>query len=308
MVIPRYNVGFRDILELLEFTENNNFDSVWVTDHLQSSRGRIVLESWSILSAVAAITRKIRLGTVVLCYTYRHPSVLAKMVATLDNISGGRVELGLGIGSQQQYEEHRALGIDFPVSKHRREQFREYVEVVKLLMSCHSKINYQGKYYSLYDADCNCPTIQKPHPPIWVGARKKGMIKIAAEIGEGWNFYGESIEEFENAFSEFIKICDSIGKSHEKIRKSIFTSIFTYENIDEKRIMLESIDEKVESEDLFIRRTNTLIYGSVDECIEKIDRLEEKGVELIILRDLTPNFQNLRRFSTQVMPSFSKKT
>ena len=308
VVVPRYDVGFGDVVGLLGLVEEWGFDSVWVTDHLQTGRGRFVLEAWTLLSAIAPITRRVRLGTVVLCYTYRHPSVLAKMVATLDNVSGGRLELGLGIGSQQQHEEHRALGMMFPNFRERMEWFREYVEVVRLLLSCGSRVSFGGRYYRLDGADCNCPTVQKPYPPMWIGARRGRMIKMVAEIGEGWNFYGESIEEFERAMSKFIKACESVGKDYRKVRKSVFTSLFIYENHGEKRERLERFMSGTGSEEELLRRTNTLIYGGVDECIERIDRLAEIGAELVILRDLTSDFRNLRNFASKVMPSFSKKT
>jgi len=303
IVLPRYDTGFNKVASLAREAEELKFHSLWVTDHLQPRRGKWVLESWTVLSAVAGLTGRIRLGTVVLCYTYRHPSLLAKMAATLDHISGGRLELGIGSGSPPQEEEHKALGIPYPGRWERINQLREYVDVVKILLSCSGRVSYSGAYYKIQGAECNTPTVQKPHPPIWVGARRRRTIEVAVEKGDGWNFYGESLEEYKKASEYAQRVCDQIGKHYGDLRKSIFTTLLLYRTDDEKRKLLRKLG--IESEETFYRQNFTILHGNVEEFLRKLDVLEQLGVELVILRDMLRDGEGIRVFASEVLPSYA---
>jgi len=304
VVLPRYDVSFSDVVNLARQAEEQGFSSIWLTDHLQPTRGNIVLETWTLLSAVAALTSRARLGTTVLCHSYRHPSLLAKMASTLDQLSMGRLELGLGSGSPPQESEHMALGIEYLPPRERREQFREYVDVIKLLMTCTGKANYNGRYFKLKDASCNCPPSQKPHPPIWIGARRRAMLRVAAEKGDGWNFYGESLNEYENALREMENICSEIGRSYDKLRKALFTTIAIYRNGEERDRLFKTLGIGYDNLDEFYRRSFTLIHGDVSECMRMLERLEQLGVSLVIMRDLTREGLSIKVFAEEILPSY----
>ena len=141
--------------------ERLGYDSIWLDDHLMYGKTPI-LECWTTLSALASLTAKIRLGTMVLCNSYRNPALLAKMAATLDVISNGRLELGIGAGVQK--DEHEAYGIPFPKPSERIERMKEAVEIIKKLWT-EENANYQGKYYTVNEAVCLPKPLQKPHPP-----------------------------------------------------------------------------------------------------------------------------------------------
>jgi len=287
VVLPRYDVEFAVVRELASWAEESGFDSVWVTDHLQPTRGKTLLEPWTILSTLSILTRKVRLGTTVLCYSYRHPAVLAKMVSTLDRVSGGRVELGLGTGSGPQVEEHRAMGIPYPGFRERVERLKDYIKVLRLILGSNGRVSFNSKYYPLRDAMRDSPTVQEKIP-IWVGARRRRMLRVAAEIGEGWNFYGDSLEEYEEAVKIVERRLSELGAGG-KIPQAVFTSISVWRNGKDD-------EEKM-------RRTHTIIYGTPDEILRKIDRLRELGVELIILRDLDKENRNLKIFASEILPS-----
>ncbi|GBC69192.1 Alkanesulfonate monooxygenase [archaeon HR01] len=301
-VVPRYDLGWGEVLALAKDYRDWGFRYLWFTDHLQPSRANTVFETWTVMAAISQHIRDARLGTTVLCYSYRHPAVLAKMVATLDHISGGRVELGLGIGSEPQGEEHEALGIPYQRGVERYEGFKEYVEVIRILLTAEGTASFRGRYYTLRNARANTPPIQKPHPPIWIGARKKRMVKVAAETGFGWNFYGESVEEYREAVKIFEDACRVYGREPHKIPRALFTSVLVFESEDERVERFRPLP-KADSVEEVLRRTFTLLYGGPDRILRQVEELESLGVQQFILRDLDNKSSNLRDFAGKVLPS-----
>ncbi|MEM3123758.1 MAG: LLM class flavin-dependent oxidoreductase [Nitrososphaerota archaeon] len=304
-VVPRYDVTFAEVLELAEKIRGFGYGSLWFTDHLQPSRARTVLETWTLMSALAPVVGGVRLGTTVLCYSYRHPSLLAKMAATLDQISGGRLELGVGLGSEPQAHEHRVLGIPYPMGRERYSWFREYVDVLRLLMSDGGEVRYAGQHYHLTGALSNTPPVQKPHPPIWIGARRRLMLRLVAEMGLGWNFYGESRDEFRDAVRSFEHFSQALGRDHRGVRKAVFTTILAY-RCDGERAERMKYMPLAESYESALRKSFTLIYGTPDEIVEQVEMLRSMGVSLLILRDLDTNLSSLKLFAEDVMPSYSR--
>jgi len=145
-----------------------------------------ILESWTTLSALSTLTSKIRLGTMVSCNQHRNPALLAKSAATLDVLSNGRLEFGIGAGAQES--EHLAYGFDFPKLSDRVERLGEALEVVMGLWT-QEKSTYQGKHYSLKDAVCEPKPLQKPHPPITVGgSEEKYTLKVTAKYADRFDW------------------------------------------------------------------------------------------------------------------------
>lgn len=298
-VIPRYDVDFRKVVDSAMLFEELGFSSLWVTDHLQPRRASRILESWTVLSALAPLTDA-RLGTVVLCSCYRHPSLLAKMAATLDVISNGRLELGIGTGSEPQAEELLSLGMENWPEKEKIERFTEYLKVLRLMMECSGTADYDGKFYRLSKAVCNTPTVQKPMPPIWVGARKRKMIKTAALLGDGWNFYGETLDEYRTAAAHYRRFIEEFGR---KPRQSVFTNVLVYSDEAEKMAKLKLFGE-YSSEEQALRKTFTVLHGTPDEVSKMVEELQGLGVGLIILRDVDPESSSIKAFAREIMPSF----
>ncbi|MEM2224728.1 MAG: LLM class flavin-dependent oxidoreductase [Candidatus Caldarchaeum sp.] len=298
-VVPRYDVDVRRVVDLAVLFEGLGFSSLWVTDHLQPSRASTVLESWTLLSALAPATDA-RLGTCVLCACYRHPALLAKMAATLDVLSSGRLELGLGLGSEPQDAELNALGMERWAVEERVERFREYVEVVRLLMTGKHTVDYGGRFYKLFKAVCNTPTLQKPSPPIWVGGRKKKIAGVAAELGVGWNFYGEALDECENVVKFYDEKCKQLGR---KPVKSVFTNIVVYNSDSDRAEKMKKLGSYSSAEQA-LRRTFTLIHGKPDEVVKQVEQLQNLGVGLIIVRDMDLEASSIKVFAKEVMPSF----
>ncbi|MEM4190158.1 MAG: LLM class flavin-dependent oxidoreductase [Candidatus Caldarchaeum sp.] len=299
-MVPRYDVDVRRVVDLAVSFEGLGFSSLWVTDHLQPSRASRVLESWTLLSALAPATDA-RLGTCVLCACYRHPAVLAKMAATLDVLSGGRLELGLGVGSEPQETELNALGIEHWDVGERFDRFREYIEVVRLLLAGGDTVDYDGRFYKLSKAVCNTPPLQKPSPPIWIGGRKKRMVRLAAEIGDGWNFYGETLNEYERTIKLYEETCRQLGR---KPVKSVFTNIVVYTSDSDRAERMKKLGSHSSLEEA-LRKTFTLLYGTPDEVVKQVEHLQSLGVSLLIVRDMDLEASSINVFAKDVVPSFA---
>ena len=156
---------FARIRDVVLECERLGYHSVWLDDHLMFGE-QPILECWTTLSALSIVTTRIRLGSMVACNSFRNPALLAKIAASLDVISGGRLEFGIGAGIQET--EHRAYGFSFPKSHVRIERLREAIEVINALWS-EEKVSYKGKHYNLEKAICEPKPLQKPHPPITIG-------------------------------------------------------------------------------------------------------------------------------------------
>lgn len=180
--------SWQDLRAVWKFADEIGYDTARIPDHFYSGSKNPeaeCYESWSTVAAMAAETKRIRVGPMVSGNTYRHPAVLANMVATIDHISGGRVDLGLGAGWMQV--EHDGYGIPLPSIKERMDRLDEALSVVKLLFT-ERRANFPGQYYQLNNALCEPKPIQKPYPHLLVGGGgEKRTMRIAAKHADEWN-------------------------------------------------------------------------------------------------------------------------
>ena len=194
------------------------FESGWTFDHFYPIFGDSsgpCLEGWITLTALAQATRRIRLGTLVTGIHYRHPAVLANMAATLDIVSGGRLELGIGAGWNQ--EESGAYGIELGSPRARSDRFEEACEVITGLLT-RDVTTFNGRYYQLTEARCEPKPLQRPHPPICIGGSgEKRTLRTAARLAQHWNFVGGSVEEFTRAKDVLHLHCTDIGRDPAEI-------------------------------------------------------------------------------------------
>jgi F420-dependent oxidoreductase-like protein len=194
------------------------FESGWTFDHFYPIRGDTdgpCLEGWMTLAAFAQATRRVRLGTLVTGIHYRHPAVLANMAATLDIVSGGRLELGIGAGWNEQ--ESGAYGIELGTPKERSDRFEEACAVITGLLSQEST-TFKGDYFQLTNARCEPKPVQKPHPPICVGGSgEKRTLRTAALFAQHWNFVGGTPEQFSHARDVLHQHCSDVGRDPAEI-------------------------------------------------------------------------------------------
>jgi F420-dependent oxidoreductase-like protein len=198
--------------------ERLGYDSVWLDDHLMFGKMPL-LECWTTLSALAVSTSRIRPGTMVTSNAFRNPALVAKMAATVDVVSGGRLELGLGAGVQK--DEHEAYGFPFPEPSVRVERLRESVEIIKLLWT-EEKATYAGKHYRVADAFCEPKPLQKPHPPIIIGGTgEKYLLRVTAQHADQFDFsYLPTVEMYKHKLDVLRKHCKTVGRDFNEIEKS----------------------------------------------------------------------------------------
>ena len=200
--------------------DESGFDHVWDFDHFASigagGPDRPVYEGWALQAAMAEATKRVRIGCMVTGNTYRNPALLAKLAVTVDHLSGGRLEFG--IGAAWAAIEHSMYGIEG--LDHRVGRLSESLQIIKSLWT-EERTNFDGRYYKMTDAIANPKPIQKPYPPIWIGASGETTIRLVARYADVWNIGGGEPDKV----SELIKIleeaCASIGRDSSEIRRSI---------------------------------------------------------------------------------------
>ena len=214
------NMTWEKTVERWQLFERLGFESAWVCDHLvQPSRPTgPYFEAWALLAGLAARTEKIRIGVLVTSNTFRNPAVLAKMAVTVDHISNGRLEVGLGAG--WYVPEHTMFGIPFPETKELVSRFREAVQVVDLIMR-EDTSSFDGTYYQLKDAQSRPASVQKPRPPLVLGAFGPRMLKIVATYADTWNAFGTPAEmrERNQMLDDY---CREIGRDPDTIDRSLY--------------------------------------------------------------------------------------
>jgi F420-dependent oxidoreductase-like protein len=219
----------KDIAEVID--KHSSIDSIYAYDHFlpyyAPDNERNFFECCTLLSAIAAVTNKVKVGQLVTCNSYRNPALLAKMLSTLDVISNGRVELGIGAGWHK--EEYIQYGYDFPPALTRIEQLDESISIVKSMWT-QEKTTFSGRYYSVKDAICNPKPIQKPHPVIMIGGEgEKYLLKVVAKQANRYNHPCGSIQVLKRKISIIKEHCTSIGRNYKDIEFSILASCLVRE-------------------------------------------------------------------------------
>ncbi|MDR0372202.1 MAG: TIGR03560 family F420-dependent LLM class oxidoreductase [Nitrososphaerota archaeon] len=288
------NQYYRQLKNIVLECERLGYDSIWLDDHLMYGNTPI-LECWTTLSALAATTSKIRLGIMVTCNTHRNPALVAKAMATMDVISDGRLEFGIGAGVQEA--EHEAYGFSFPPPSVRIAQLEEAIEVIRRLW-VYPKASYQGKYYTLKDAVCEPKPKQKPHPPIIVGGGgEKYTLKVAAKYADrfDWGFL-PSIEVYKHKLSILKRNCELIGRDFRQIELSCWPSGQILIAADQRMLKEKIAKYKPANASLEEFKQYTLI-GTAKECIRGFQAYIDLGVTYFLLyfADL-PSVDGLRLF------------
>jgi F420-dependent oxidoreductase-like protein len=196
------------------------FESGWTSDHFHAMHGTDPatprLEGWITLAALARATRRLRLGTLVTGIHYRHPAVLANMAATLDVISDGRLELGVGTGWNT--EESTAYGIGLGTPRERSDRFEEACQVLIGLLSPAPTTTFRGRHYELHEARCHPKPVQQPHPPLCVGGSgERRTLRTAARYAQHWNFDSGTPAQFARAREVLQRHCAEVGRDPAQI-------------------------------------------------------------------------------------------
>jgi F420-dependent oxidoreductase-like protein len=222
------HVSYSDMLTVWREADSiPSIEHAWLFDHFAPINSNVngpCLEGWTVLAAFAAETRRLRLGLMVTGNTYRHPAVLAKIAATVDVISNGRLDLGIGAG--WNVYEHESMGIPLYAPGERIRRLGEACEIIKSLFSEHTT-DYDGRYYQLKDARCEPKPVQKPHPPFVIGGSGEQLtLRVVARHADVWNFGGSDPAQFRHKQNVLRQHCEAVGRDFSEIALSIQTTVF----------------------------------------------------------------------------------
>lgn len=271
---PNPSQPYSDILSLAQHVERTGWDGVWYADHFMPNAEDTSApwpEAWVTLSALAAQVPRVRIGTLVAGNTYRHPAVLAKMAATLDHISEGRVVLGLGAGWQEN--EHQQYGIDFYSLAERLGRLDEACQVIKALYGS-EKANFHGQYYQLDNASLEPKPAQTPLPLLVGGGGEKVTLRITAQHADEWNVWG-TVDTLKHKMGVLDQHCAKLGRDPKTIARSAVALLFMSE--DQKFL------DQMRAADL----QQAAIIGTPDDVAQTVREYEAIGVDELIVPDFT---------------------
>jgi len=281
------------VLELWQHLESTGWDTACVSDHFMPNtreREGAVLEAWSTLSALAAVVPRMRIGTIVLGNTYRHPAVVAKMAAQVDIISGGR--LLFGIGAAWQRNEHEAYGIPFYTMRERLERLDEACTVIRLLWT-ERRSNFNGRYYQLADAPLDPKPVQKPHPELMIGGGgERVTLRIAAKHADHWNVWGgPKVLARKSAVLE--EHCSKLGRDSKSINRSVNMALLITNSKADIDRLAETIAARMGSHAADAR--DTCLAGTPDQIREQLRRLQSAGATMVFVPTMFRPLDELRR-------------
>jgi alkanesulfonate monooxygenase SsuD/methylene tetrahydromethanopterin reductase-like flavin-dependent oxidoreductase (luciferase family) len=316
------STGYRDYISYVQAAEDLGFHSVFIVEHHFTGFGQ-VSASMGILSYIAAITKRIRLGTAVVVLPWHNPVLVAEQAATLDLLSDGRLDFGVGKG----YRDYEFSGFCVPMEE-ATERFDEAMDVIRKAWSAEDRFSHHGKRWH-YDNIVVEPTpVQRPHPPFWLGAGSEASIRRGAR--EGYNLLLDQIGSTDLTIERvriFREECAQTGRSYEPTMVGATRALQIVRNADEREKALQVRFDVLKNIGGLARGPGAARYsnlnavsgppievddapllGTPDEIIQRLKRLEAGGVEYILLVDPRPSLASLKAFATEVMPAFAGAT
>lgn len=289
------------ILSAAQAIDQSEWDSLWVYDHFHTHPGvehESVFDAWALMAAVAAITSRVRIGQLCTCVLYRPPSLLAKMAASVDAISKGRLEVGIGAGwSDKEFE---AYGYEYPSNKVRLDMLEEAAQILKMMWTT-DEAHFEGEHYHVRGAITKPLPIQKPHPPLWIcGPGEKRTLKIVARYGDRSNF-GKSVPEFIHK-SEILKgHCETVGRDFGEIGRTVhLMSVVGRDQADlETKLELAARRRRCSPAEF----AEEHLVGTVEEVNDEVGRYAEAGCSELILYFSDLGFYDSQElFASEIIP------
>jgi F420-dependent oxidoreductase-like protein len=289
--------------------EETRFNSIYAYDHFiphfRDDVEKNIFECFTLISSIASITHKIKIGQVVTCNSYRNPGLLSKMIATLDIISNGRAEVGLGAGWYQ--EEYLSYGYEFASHVTRISQLDESLQIMKKMWK-ENTTSFIGNYYKISNAICNPKPIQKPHPVIMIGGSgEKYLLKVVAKHADRYNLFFGSPEKMKRKISILKGYCKDIGRDPEEIEYSIVLPCLIRESEDEIDRMLIKHKRKDKSMKEYLQYlVDGITIGTPEKIIKGLNEYVNEGVSHFIMHFLNLNVKSLELFQSQVIKNYRR--
>ena len=288
-------VDMEHIRKFVTTAETLAYDSLWLQERIIG--GFAMLEPVTLLSYVAAITTRVRLGTSVILLTLRNPIQLAKSLSTLDCMSAGRLTFGIGLGGGHLSSQEEVFGYS---REKRVRRFTEAVEVIKLLWT-EPRATYQGSFWHFENVAMEPKPLQKPHPPIWFGGHHENALKRAVTYGNGWMGAGSSSSSaFVRESAMIRRFLDEAKRDPSTfgIAKRVYLAVDRDEARAERRLR-EWFGIRYKNADLGPRVS---IWGSRDECTEKIQENVRAGAQQIVFNPMFDEMEHLEICAKEIMP------
>ena len=293
--------------------ESAGYDSLWVYDHFHTvpqPTQEVTYEAWTLMAALAATTSTVRLGQMCTCNTYRPPSYLAKVAASIDVISNGRLEMGIGAGWYEH--EHDGYGYPFLSPGGRLGMLREGVEILRAMWT-EDTVDYEGKFYKLEGAISQPKPVQNPHIPIWVaGGGEKVTLNIAAKYGQYTNFGGDSLETFKPKSSVLKGHCEDLGTDYAAITRSANFNVFCAES---EAGVKDKVNWLVDHMSKYVAKDKAERYGQLysersgtpEQIVAWLKEYEAAGMTYAIVNfaDVAYDRSSLELFAAEVIPALS---
>lgn len=292
MVEGQEGVSWEDWMALADVCERAGLEGLFRSDHYlptiapQAGGG---LDAWTTLAGLAARTERIRLGTLVSPITFRHPSVLAKAAITVDHISGGRVEVGLGAGWFEA--EHVAYGFPFPEVAERMAMLAEQLEILTRFFG-EDVVAFHGRHYRLQDCPVEPKPVQRPRPPIIVGgAAGRRSALLAARYADEYNTFLAALDEVRERRARVVEACERAGRDPATMTFSLMTACLVGADHDElverARALLRFLGAEGEDPQALLRdRSAQWLVGTPEAVAARLQELREAGVERVYLQHL----------------------
>ena len=287
--------------------EKLGFDAGYVYDHFiphpVDNRTETFFEAYTLLSAISSVTSKIRIGQVVTCNSYRHPSLLAKMTSTLDAISNGRLEFGIGAGWFEY--EYNSYGYKFDDPVTRIEQLDESLTIIKKMWQ-NQKSSFKGKHYSIKNAICNPKPVQKPYPSIMVGGAGKRLMKVVAKHATRYNHPFGTPEILDEKIKLLKENCKLIKRNYNEIENSVLLRVLVGKDNDDVKNIVSKLKKKNETiAEFIIRSKDSIALGTPDEVIHYLEQYTKIGINYFIVNfiGLSNSLEMISLFSRKVKPA-----
>jgi F420-dependent oxidoreductase-like protein len=308
MVEGQEDVTWDQWVALARACEEHGLEGLFRSDHYVSVSGRDdrgSLDAWATLSALAAVTSRIQLGTLVSPATFRHPSVLAKNAITADHVSGGRIELGMGAGWHAA--EHRAYGFAFPPDRERVDLLEEQLEIVH--RQFHGvPFTFEGRHYRIDRSHALPGPVQQPHPPLILGGHAgRRSARLAARWADEYNTISATPDECARRRARVAEAWEGEDRDPSALRFSLMTGVVVGEDRDEVRRRAAAVIERSGEDgdpDRWLAGKDDWVAGTPDDVVARLKELEDAGVDRVMLQHLVhEDIDTVELLGREVVPA-----